>query len=243
MRFLSFLARILRVVCVTGPTGYPYSISFVRSSESLSASTDIFRVTPRDVSAPRTSLLPFISIDDRSSAFARGTYARTHARSLAVAAPLGCPRTWTPVGPPGRSPPRRPVPGTGEILQFTIARTTTARRPVSPHTSRLSRGLSAASSDSSKRSVSTCSVTEKRKMAQFSNGRGRAHTRYAVVCVRAFVTVASSACFKMVDRYPEATGIFQSRARRDSRSWLGKIAGTFIFAIPKTESESNLKEK
>jgi len=30
---------------------------------------------------------------------------------------------------------------------------------------------------------STRSVTAKRKMAQFSNGRGRAHTRYAAACV------------------------------------------------------------
>lgn len=41
IRFFSFLTSILRVVCVTGPTGYPYSLNFVRSSESLSASTDI----------------------------------------------------------------------------------------------------------------------------------------------------------------------------------------------------------
>lgn len=45
-RCLSFFWSILRVVCVTGPTGYPYSINLVRSSASLSVSTDIL-VPPR----------------------------------------------------------------------------------------------------------------------------------------------------------------------------------------------------
>lgn len=67
--------------------------------------------------------------------------------------------------------------GSGEILlrpRRVITRTTTRGR-LFPH--RLLRGYFPPPPNNSTRSV-----TAKRKMAQFSNGRGRVHTRYAAAC-------------------------------------------------------------